>query len=245
MNKTANEIGLKNSHFKNPHGLNQDNHYSSLRDLALLSSKISNDFPEYLHYFSTDKLSYNDNVRKNHNPLIKYNYQGATGMKTGMTRKGGYGMVGTAKRGSKKLIAVTNNLKSSKERREVVTAMLDYGFNDYTKVNILNKGDEIASAKTWLGKKNDVDLIVGENVQINIQNSQMSNDINLEVNYESPIYAPILKGQKIANLIITIADKKIKEVPLFAKENIDKTSYFNRIYRTTRYKFYQFLNILK
>ena len=245
MNKNAKEIGLKNSQFKNPHGLNQDGHYMSLRDLAILSKRIKEEFPEYSHYFAEEEMVFNDNIRKNHNPLIQNKYPGATGMKTGMTSKGGYGMVGTAQRGKKRLIAITNNADSASQREEIITAMLDYGFEGYTKVNILNKGERVTKAKTWLGKKEDVDLVIAENVEINIPNFYPTDEINLEVKYQEPIYTPIAQGQPVANLVIKIADKKIREVPLLAQENIDKADLLHRIYHSTRYKIYQFLKNLK
>ncbi len=244
MNETGQKIGLKNSHFRNPHGLNQDEHYMSLRDLSIVASRISSDFPEYLHYFSTTEFTYQNITQKNRNPLIKGGYEGVTGMKTGHTNDGGYGVVGTASRGSRRLIAITNEAKTAKQRGEIVTELLDYGFNNYKKITIFDKNQTVAKAKTWLGEKNEVELISDRGVSITLPQSQSLDQIKVKVQYKGPIYAPIIKDQRIGTLIVEIGNKKIREIPLFTKENIDKASYLTRIYQIAKYQFRQLKKII-
>jgi D-alanyl-D-alanine carboxypeptidase (penicillin-binding protein 5/6) len=244
MNETGQKIGLKNSHFRNPHGLNQDEHYMSLRDLSIVASRISSDFPEYLHYFSTTEFTYQNITQKNRNPLIKGGYEGVTGMKTGHTNEGGYGVVGTASRGSRRLIAITNEAKTAKQRGEIVTELLDYGFNNYKKITIFDKNQTVAKAKTWLGEKNEVELISDRGVSITLPQSQSLDQIKVKVQYKGPIYAPIIKDQRIGTLIVEIGNKKIREIPLFTKENIDKASYLTRIYQIAKYQFRQLKKII-
>ncbi|MFT6076933.1 MAG: D-alanyl-D-alanine carboxypeptidase (penicillin-binding protein 5/6) [Rickettsiales bacterium] len=245
MNEYARKIGLKNSHFKNPHGLNQNGHYMTLRDLSVLSSAITNDFPEYSHYFVTPEFTYQNITQKNRNPLIKSGYTGATGMKTGHTNAGGYGMVGTAIRGSRKLVAITNNANSARQRGEITTELLDYGFNDHKKIVVFGKDESISSAKIWLGNKIKVDLVAKNDVKINVTEEKYIEYFTIEIKYQEPIYAPIYKGQKIATMILRGGNNKIIETPLFAKENIDKANYFARIHQIFKYQFYQFLRIIK
>ena len=208
MNETGQQIGLKNSHFLNPHGLNQNGHYMSLRDLSIVANRIASDFPEYLHYFSINEFTYQHITRRNHNPLIKSGYEGATGMKTGHTNEGGYGVVGTATRGSRRLIAITNEAKTPKQRGEIVTELLDYGFNNYKKITLFDKNYTVATARTWLGEKSEVDLVSDQSISFTIPQSQPLDKIKVKIKYKGPIYAPITKNQKIGTLIVEIGDKK-------------------------------------
>lgn len=133
MNKKAEELGLQNTHFMNPHGLAEDNHYMSVRDLATLTMRIRKDFPQYAQYFSISEFTYNRRHHNNTNPLIKQRYAGVTGMKTGHTVEGQYGMVGTATRDNHELIAVVNRAKTSRQRMIAVKKLLNYGFEQCKK----------------------------------------------------------------------------------------------------------------
>lgn len=241
MNDTARRIGLKNSHFKNPHGLNEEDHYMSLRDLATLTTRLMNDFPEYMHYFSKPYLTYHGVTQPNHNPLIRDHYPGATGMKTGYTAKGGYGMVGTATRDGRRLIAITNGSKSARHREIIITALLDYGFDNFKKINLFHQGQVVAKADTWLGRENFVDLVINQDVSFTVPKSTKPEDIKITVTYKSPLYTPINAGDELASLKIKIADKEMATIPLFANEDVEKLSYSDRIVKVTKYKIRQFL----
>jgi D-alanyl-D-alanine carboxypeptidase (penicillin-binding protein 5/6) len=245
MNKTAKKIGLKNSNFRNPHGLNQHNHYMSLRDLAKLAARISSDFPQHLHYFSTTKFTYQNITQRNRNPLIKKSYEGVTGMKTGHTSDGGYGVVGTATRGSRRLIAVVNKARTPKQREELIIELLDFGFNKYKKITIFNKNQPITKIPTWLGEKSTVEAVSAENIAITLPQNQKLNNVKVKVKYKGPIYTPIYKNKKIGTIVVEVAGKKMKELPIFANENIDKANYFKRIWTVAKYKGNQFIKSIK
>lgn len=245
MNETGKKIGLKNSHFRNPHGLNQDNHYMSLRDLSIVARRITSDFPQYLHYFSTTEFTYQNITQKNRNPLIKKSYEGVTGMKTGHTDDGGYGVVGTATRGSRRLVAVVNEAKTPKQREKLVTELLDFGFNNYKKITLFNKNQPIAALDTWLGAKDKVEVVSDQDIAITLPKDQPLDKIAVKIKYKGSIYAPIIKGKKIGTLMIFVADKKVREMPLIADETIDKANYFKRIWMVAKYKCRQFINAIK
>lgn len=244
MNQTAIEIGLKNSHFMNPHGLNQIGHFMSIRDLAILAIKIRQDFPEYAHYFSTPNFTYGNITQHNRNPLIKKDYEGVTGMKTGHTNEGGYGIVGTVTRGSRRLVGVTNEAKTPRQREQIIIELFDYGFTNYQKITLFNKNYSIAKLKIWMGDKDLIDVVSNQDIAINIPREKTLDDLEVKVSYKGPLYTPIKAGSKIATLTIKVSGKKIREVPLFAKENVDKAGYFKRIIEITKYKLNQFFNII-
>jgi D-alanyl-D-alanine carboxypeptidase (penicillin-binding protein 5/6) len=245
MNETGKKIGLKNSNFQNPHGLNQAGHYMSLRDLSIVATRLAKDFPQYLHYFSETDFTYQNITQRNRNPLIKKGYEGATGMKTGHTDAGGFGMVGTATRGNRRLIAVTNEAKTPIQRERIITELLDYGFNDYKKITFFDKNYSVAKARTWLGEKSEVELVSKQEISMTIPSEQSLDNVKVKIKYRGPLYAPITTDKKIANMTIEINGKKVREVPLFAKENIDKAGYFSRIYQVAKYQFRQLTKVIK
>ncbi|MDA0902085.1 MAG: D-alanyl-D-alanine carboxypeptidase [Proteobacteria bacterium] len=241
MNKTAKRIGLKNSNFKNPHGLTQDGHYMTLRDLATLAMRISSDFPEYLHYFTTSEFTYQKITQANRNPLLVKKYDGATGMKTGYTNKGGYGIVATANRDGRRLIAITNGAKTAKQREETIIQALDFAFDNYKKVTLVNKNSVVQETNIWLGDKDKIEMVSKEDIAITLPKETTMDDLKMVVNYEEEeIYAPIKKGNAIATLTIEFAGKKVKQVSLFAKENIDKATSLNKIWEMAKYKGHKF-----
>lgn len=245
MNLKAKELGLKNSSFKNPHGLNQEGHYMSLRDLATLTLKIRENFPECINYFSLPTYTYRNITERNHNPLIRGNYPGATGMKTGLTRNGGFGVVGTVTRGNRRLIAVVNKARSSKQRERIVTQLLNYGFDYYKKIELFKKDQTVSELDTWLGSKDKVAAVPNQDVALTLRNSQPFDSIKISIKYSKPLYAPIAKGSKIATLMIEIRDpdnhkSRKLSYDLFAKENIDKVKLLKRIDETLRYKIQSF-----
>jgi len=240
MNKDARAIGLKNSHFKNPHGLNEDGHYMTLIDLATLMTRLYQDFPQYSYYFGIHEFTYHHITQKNRNPLIKGNYDGTVGGKTGHTNEGGYGVVGIVKRDHRRLIAVVNKAKTPKQRAAVVTELMDYGFDYYKKIIFFEKGQTIAKLSTWLGSSSEVEAITKNEIALNIPRDKSVDAIKVTVKYRGPIYAPILKGAKVATLVVEVRGYKTFEYPLFAKESVDKALVLKRINQILRYKIINF-----
>lgn len=240
MNIEAKKLGMDNSHFRNPHGLAEEGHYMSMRDLATLTAHLYQDFPEYSHYLGIEEFTYNKVTQRSRNPLIKSNYEGTLGGKTGHTDEGGYGVVGVVKRDDRRLIAVVNKARTPKQRAQIITELMDYGFEKYKKLTLFDKDQVVANAKTWLGTKTKVDIMVGQKVAINVPRDIEVNSIKAIAKYRGPIYAPIKKGAQIATLVIEIDGYKTLEYPLFAKEKIDKVGYLRRMNQILRYKIASF-----
>lgn len=241
MNLKAREIGLKNSHFKNPHGLNEDGHYMSLRDLATLAIKIYEDFPQYSHYFGIPEFTYRNIRQQNRNPLIKEHYEGVVGGKTGHTNEGGYGVIGIVKREHRRLIAVVNKAKTPKIRAAILTSLMDYGFNNYKKLVIFEKDQEVAKLPVWLGDDAKVPVTTNQRIALNIPSDKSLNEIKVSVKYKGPVYAPIATGAKIATLVVEVKGYKTFEYSLFAQEKVDKVGDLRKIKRILQYKINNFL----
>ncbi len=236
MNTKAQELGLTNSHFRNPHGLFEEGHYMSVRDLATLTTRIYQDFPQYSHYLGIQEFTYHKITQRNRNPLIKGSYDGVLGGKTGHTDAGGYGVLGAVKRDDRRLIAVVNKAPTPKKRAAIVTELLDYGFNNFNKLTLFHKDQEVAKMSTWLGTKSQVEVVTNREVSFNIPHEKSSDNVSVKVKYKEPLYAPIAKGDKVGTLFVEVRGYKNFEYPLFAKESVDKAGYLKRINQILRYK---------
>lgn len=242
MNLKARELGLKNSHFKNPHGLNEDDHYMTMRDLAKLAERLYKDFPQYSDYLGIKDFTYRNITQHSRNPLIKNDYEGVLGGKTGHTDDGGYGVVGVVKRYDRRLVAVVNKAKTSKQRAAIITELFDYGFNEYKKVTLFKKGQTVVKLQTWFGKNSKVEAVPNQDVAFNIPQEKSLDSIIVRVKYKGPIYAPIKKGDKIAKLLINAKGHKVFEYDLFAKETVEQSGYFRKVNQILRYKVRGFLS---
>ena len=242
MNVRAKELGLKNSHFKNPHGLNENGHYMSIRDLATLTMRLYKDFPENAHYLGIEEFTYRKITQRNRNPLIKGDYDGVLGGKTGHTNEGGYGVVGAVKRGNRMLIGVINKAVTPKQRSNAIVELLNYGFDRYKKLTLFQKNQTVANLKTWLGTSSEIEAVAHQEISFNIPKEKSVDSIKVRVEYKGPLYAPIAKGAKIATLFVDVAGYKTFEYSLFAKESIDKVGYLRRMKQILRYKIANFIN---
>jgi D-alanyl-D-alanine carboxypeptidase (penicillin-binding protein 5/6) len=242
MNSKARELNMKNSHFMNPHGLHEEGHYMSLRDLSTLAMRLYEDFPEYSKFLSIPEFTYRNITQRNRNPLIKKNYDGILGGKTGHTNQGGYGIVGIVKRENRRLVAVVNKAPTPKIRENIITELFDYGFENYKKISFFEKGAEVANIKVWLGNKRSVEAIIKDRIDFNIPRSKSINDIKVQTEFKSPLYAPIKKDSKIGVLSFSIKGSRTIKYDLYAKENIDKVGYIRKIKRILEYKINNLLN---
>lgn len=242
MNLKAREIGLKNSHFKNPHGLNEEGHYMSLRDLATLATHIYEEFPQYASYFSIPEFTYHNIKQQNRNPLIREHYDGTVGGKTGYTNDGGYGVIGIVKRDHRRLIAVVNKAKTPKQRMHILTSLLDYGFNNYKKLIIFESGQQVSQLAVWLGTKSKVNVATNQRIAFNMPRETPLSQVRVSVKYMGPLYAPVTKNAKVATLVIEVKGYKTFEYSLYARERVEKVGDLRKIKRVLEYKFHNFFN---
>lgn len=241
MNRIGRKIGLKNSQFKNPHGLNEKGHYMSLRDLAIVATRIYQDYPFYADFLAIEEFTYGNITQRNRHPLIKKHYDGVVGGKTGHTDKGGYGVIGVVKRDHRRLIGVINKTRTPKMRERGIIALFDYGFKKYKKLILFNRGQTIAKLDSWLGN-GKIKAYAKQDIAINILRNRPLSDIKVKVKYKGPIYAPVKAGQEVGTLIIKVKNYKTFKYPIYAKHNVRKVGYLRRFNRILRYKIAKFFN---
>lgn len=242
MNIKAQELNMKNSHFMNPHGLHEEGHYMTLRDLATLATRLYEDFPEYSKFLSIPEFTYRNITQKNRNPLLKKNYDGTLGGKTGHTNQGGYGIVAVVKRENRRLVAVVNKAPNPKLRENIITELFDYGFENFKKINFFEKNDVVTKINVWLGNQKNVEAVIKESVDFNIPRNKSIDDIKVQTEFKSPLNAPIKKDSKIGVLSVEIKGLKTIKYDLYAKENVDKVGYIRKIKRILEYKIKNLLN---
>ena len=233
MNNKAKELGLKDTNFKNPHGLDEANHYSSAYDMSIMAKELIK-HEKVLEFTSI----YEDYLRKgtdrefwlvNTNKLVRF-YNGADGLKTGYTGTAGYCLTATAKKNNVRLIAVAMNEPTSSTRNAEISSMLDYGFAKIKTVEVANTKTIIKKIEIDKSKNKYVEIVPTDNINIVKQKTEQVGEITYDFKLNK-IKAPIKKGEVIGKLIINEDGKKISEVELTVKENVEKANFLELYFR--------------
>ena len=235
MNKKVLELGLKNTHFSNSTGLDEDNHYSTSSDMAKIARDLVINHPKVLEFSSI----YEDYLRQdqeekfwlvNTNKLVKL-YPGVDGLKTGHTDDAGYCMTVTAKKNGLRVIGVVTGEKSAKERNKEVMNLLDYAFSNYKVKTIVSKSKDLGSIKVLKGKKDKVPIVLQEDANI-IEDSDKNTKYKYNINIDEVLEAPITKNQVIGSLEVVLKNKVVKKVNIITKEEIVKANLLD-LYKKT------------
>jgi D-alanyl-D-alanine carboxypeptidase (penicillin-binding protein 5/6) len=234
MNAKAKEIGLTDSHFMNPHGMPDPNHYSTARDLATLAERLHVDFPEYYHFFGELEYTYNNIKQGNRNPLLYHAGSGADGLKTGHTDAGGYGLTGSAEREGRRLVVVVNGLPSMQARADDPQALLDYGFNEFKAYTLFKPGETVQRVATWQGVQPFVPLVVDQQVAVTLSFAEKKG-LKAFVKMPETVKAPIMAGQEIGKLVVLMPDLPDQEFPLKAGTSVERMGFFPRIAMAANY----------
>ena len=219
MNAKAKVLGLKHSQFRNCTGWPDADQHMSVRDIATLARRIISDFPEYYHYDAEKSFKYNNIEQENRNPMVQKGT--ADGLKTGHTDAGGYGLVASAIRGGRRVVLVLNGMASMHERAEEGERLMDWCFANYENVTLFSAGDTIERAPVWLGTSKDVPLIAGRDLTVTMPRNWRDNAA-VKVSFNSPVRAPVMKGDTIGKL--TLGGKGVPplNVPLLAGADVPR-----------------------
>ena len=232
MNEKAQDLGLEHSHFANSTGLPHPDHRMSVEDLAKLAEKIINEFPEFYHVFAQKEFTYNGIKQGNRNPLL-YSMKNADGLKTGHTEEAGFGLVASAKKGDRRLIAVMAGMNSNKERSDEANNIMNYGFSEFENYTILKAEEDVAEVPVWYGKEKTV-LVGVEKDLIKTMLRSKSRKAKIKIVYDEPITAPIAKGQKVGEVVLKYNGEKTT-YPLVAKSEVKRAGLFGRFIENVKY----------
>ena len=236
MNEKSIELGLKDSHFTNSTGWPDKNHLMSSLDLAILANILYKEFPEYMHYFSEKKFTYNGISQSNRNPLL-YQDIGADGLKTGYTKISRHGLVASAvQENGKRLILVINGVKGKKLRAIEAEKILSWGFREFQNIVLFEKNEIVDVANIWLGNRPTVPLIVKEKIVLTLSKANKKNDLKAIVKYIAPLMPPINKDTSVAKLLIkTNNGELVSEHKLYLEYEINKAGPLGRLFGSLSY----------
>jgi D-alanyl-D-alanine carboxypeptidase (penicillin-binding protein 5/6) len=233
MNVYAKRIGMRNTNFLNSSGWPEDNHYSTVYDLALLSNAVINEFPDLYLYFSDKEFTYNDIKQPNRNKLLS-SVQGADGLKTGFTRASGWGIAATAKRDDRRITAVINGTNSSRSRLNEASNLINWAFSQTSQKLLVDENQVIVEVDVWLGNKPRVNLVSSKKIVSTLSFDQIQL-IKSSLEYKRPIEAPIKKGEVYGKLLIDIDGKPNIEVELIAQENVGTVNPISKVFAAMKY----------
>lgn len=221
MNEKAKELGMENTHFMNTNGLDEDDHYSSARDVAIMSRELMK-HETIFNYTSIwmDTLRGGKFQLANTNKLIRF-YDGANGLKTGSTSKALCCLSAAAKRNDMQLIAVVLGAPTSAERFASAKSLLDYGFANYAVNTQITAGDEVQNIAVEKGVDKEVGVVAGDSCSTLVKKGQEDN-ITKEIKIDETITAPIEAGQKIGTMTISRDGEVIADIDLNALSAVEK-----------------------
>ncbi|EIE1271118.1 D-alanyl-D-alanine carboxypeptidase [Vibrio parahaemolyticus] len=228
MNSWASQLGLTNSSFTNPHGLDSDGLYSTPHDIAKLGQAIIRDLPDIYPMYSETSFTYNGITQYNRNGLLRDRSMNVDGMKTGYTSGAGYSLATSATNGDMRLIAVVMGAKSQSVRESESKQLLSYGFRFYETLMPTAAGTDIANARVWMGQKDELKVGVNRDVYLTLPKSDV-NKLKAEVEYNGDLLAPIAQDQVVGKVLYKVDGKVVKETELVALEPVEEGGIFKRI----------------
>ena len=230
MTQRGAQLGMRNSTFMNASGWPQAGHRMSMKDLAILAQRLIEDFPEFYPLFDEEEFAFDGRAptnTRNRNPLLGLGI-GADGLKTGHTQEAGFGLVGSAKQGDRRVIFVISGLDTARNRAEEAEALVNWSFRHFTQADLAKAGTRLASADIWMGSQPTVGLVTAEDISTLVP-VMGGGDIAAEVVYRGPVQAPVEAGQELAELVFAPEGLPEVRVPLVAEQAVARGGFMVRV----------------
>jgi len=227
MNKEAQRLGMKNTHYMNATGLPDSQHYTTANDLSILATALIRDFPdEYKRLYSVKEYTYNKITQPNRNRLLWLD-PNVDGMKTGHTESAGFCLISSAKRDGVRRISVVLGAPTDSARATESQKLLNYGFQYFDSTLVYKQGQSISQLKVWKGNENQLASTVANDLYLTLPKGQYAN-VKAVISSTQPLVAPITKGQVIGNVKFTLNGKVIDQRTLVAAKSIDGAGILGR-----------------
>ena len=242
MTARAQAIGMTQSVFANSNGWPHPEQRMSMKDLAILAGRLISEFPTKYVLFSEKEFAFDGRVpsnTRNRNPLLSLGI-GADGLKTGHTSEAGYGLVGSAKQGKRRVIFVLTGLKSAKDRSDEAERMVKWAFRQFIYKTLKQPDDILAQAAVWMGSSQTVGLLLLGNPKILVPIISNKN-ISSKIIYKGPLRAPISKGDHVAELVIKVPGLSETRLPLIAAQTVTRGGFLPRL-RTAAHVLFRKVN---
>ena len=227
MNQHAIRLGMANSHFKNSDGLPVEDHYTTGRDLAILTTALIKEFPDYYRWFSQKEFTFNKITQQNRNKLLSRD-ESVDGVKTGFTDDAGYCLVASALREDMRLISVVMGAKSANARANENQTLLNYGFRFYESHRLYQGKTALNEARVWKGASKTISLGLAEDIYVTIPRRQYK-DLKAVINVDKKITAPVADGAKLGSVKVTLKDEVVINKDLVALKAVDQGNIFQRL----------------
>jgi len=238
MNEKAGEIGMTSTNFTNASGINDPDNISTVRDIALMSKFLIKNYPNYYELFAEKTFTWDrtggEPIKQgNRNPLL-YKNVGVDGVKTGYLAVERYSLASSMKKNERRLISVASGFETKNLRSSQSLKLLNWGFRNTNTFEVSKKDETIFEIDTWLGVKSKVKASTKEDFYVTI-NKKDIRYLTVALDYNGPIQAPIYKDNEVAKIIVTQKDKTIKEIPLYAVEDVKKVNFFKSLLTSLNY----------
>jgi serine-type D-Ala-D-Ala carboxypeptidase (penicillin-binding protein 5/6) len=240
MNQQAKALGMKNTGYKNPEGLTAPGHTTTARDLSILATRILQDFPEYLHYYSIRKYRYEGTPTANdsNRNLLLFRDPTVDGLKTGHTAAAGYCLIATAKRDfpnlqGRRLLAIVLGTSSESARANEAQKLLNWGYTAYEGLKLFDANQAVATPEVWKGTQKTAKLGRAQAIVVAVP-AGTSAKIKTQVSRPDPLIAPLAKGQQVGLLKVSSGDQQLMEVPLTALEGVEQAGVLSRAWDAVR-----------
>lgn len=228
MNAEAKQLGLKNTHFVNPHGLPDPEHYSSAHDMALLGAALIRDLPEEYKIYSDESFTYNGIKQFNRNALLHDKSMNVDGIKTGHVSEVGYSLVASGVKDGMRLVSAVIGTKSNAARRDISKELLNWGFRFYETVTPFKAGQEFAKQRIYMGDVDQVRLGVLDATPVTVPRGAAS-DIKADFQLDKELKAPLAKGERVGTLFLKLDGQDIAQYPLVALDEVKQGGWFSRL----------------
>ncbi len=218
MNGHARRLGMTNTNFVNATGLPHENHYTTARDIAILSRTLITEFPDYYPWFAIKEYTFNNIKQYNRNKLL-WRDKSVDGIKTGHTESAGFCLAASAKRNDMRLISVVMGTGSENARAQESQSLLNYGFRFFETHRLYGADDALNKVRVWKGDKEELAVGVSKDLYVTIPRQQY-NKLKAEMTLDSRVTAPIKKGQQLGLVKVTLKGEPVLEVPLVALQEV-------------------------
>lgn len=226
MNFYATQLGMENTHFMNATGLSDENHYSTARDVALLSIAVIRDFPDYYRWYSEKEFSFN-NIRQHNRNNLLWRDPAVDGLKTGHTEAAGYCLAASAKREGMRLVSVVMGSSSEQSRANESQGLLNYGFRFFETVQLYKSGQELTQSRVWKGETEQITLGIADDLFITLPRGRYD-DLDARIEMQTSLQAPIESGQAVGRISINLDNKAIASRDLVALNSVAPAGFFGR-----------------
>lgn len=216
----ARRIGLRRSTFVNSTGFHNEGQKVTAREMATLATYLIREYPEQYAVFSQREFAYRKHKFYNRNPLLSLD-MGVDGLMTGGGNEAGFGLVASASRDGRRLVAVLMGLENEKDRRDEAKKMIDWGFNSSSRFKLFDAGEEVGRARVWGGERFTVPLMGKGDVMVVLPRFPPNPKLRAEIVYNGPLKAPLKKGEQVAMLRVTTPNRAVSEAPLYVAEDVE------------------------